>query len=290
MRPVVDPVAVRVVAARLAAAGIPSPEVDARLLVEHAQEVGGRPVGCGGALLDGLVARRIAREPLQIVLGCTWFRTLELSCAAGVFVPRPETEIVAGIAIDAARAAGARPRVVEPCTGTGAITCSLVAEVAGVEVLATDLDPAAVALARENLERLRARQAGPDGPAAGASGEVLAGDLLAPVPATWQGTVDVLVSNPPYLPAGDRSSWEPEVSRHDPDRALVGGADGHEVVDRLLELSTVWLRPGGAAVIEIDDRRGADALAAADAAGLVGADLVRDLTGRDRAVVARRRG
>jgi hypothetical protein len=99
VRPVVDPAVVRAVAARLAAAGIPSPEVDARLLVEHAHEVGGTPAGCGAALLDGLVARRIAREPLQIVLGRTWFRTLELTCAAGVFVPRPETEVVAGVAI-----------------------------------------------------------------------------------------------------------------------------------------------------------------------------------------------
>lgn len=293
-RPRTDPDVVRSVARRLAAAGVPSPEVDARLLVEHVATCTGRDgdavtdiaTGCGGALLDGLVARRAAREPLQVILGRTWFRTLELSVVAGVFVPRPETEVVAGIAIDAARRAGPAPRVVEPCTGTGAIACALVAEVAGAEVLATELDPTAGALARANLARVAAGEADPDGPAAGARGEVREGDLLDPVDPAWRGTVDVLVSNPPYLPAADRGTWDPEVGRHDPDTALIGGPDGHEVVDRLLVLATTWLRPGGTVVVEIDDRRGGDALAAAGTAGLVAARLVRDLTGRDRAVVA----
>ena len=212
-RPRTDPDVVRSIAVRLAAAGVPSPEVDARLLVEHVVEVAGAAAGCGGALLDGLVARRAAREPLQVVLGRTWFRTLELSCAAGVFVPRPETEIVAGAAIAAAIAAGPAPRVLEPCTGTGAIACAVVAEVPGAEVLATDLDPDAVTLARANLARVAAGEADPAAPAVGAHGQVLQGDLLDPIDPAWRGTVDVLVSNPPYLPAADRDSWQPEVGR-----------------------------------------------------------------------------
>lgn len=294
-----DPALVRAVASRLATAGVPSPEVDARLLLEHVEEVAGpgalrlhpRGVGgCGVALLDGLVARRVAREPLQQILGRTWFRTCELRCAPGVFVPRPETEIVAGAAIDVARAVtGRRPRVVEPCTGTGAITCALLAEVAGVEVVATERDPAAAALAAENVARALSGEADPQGPAPGARGEVRTGDLLDPVEAAWRGTVDVLVANPPYLPARDRGSWQPEVAAHDPDGALVGGDDGHEVVDELLALATVWLRPGGTVVVEIDDRRGADAVAAARRVGLTEVGLVVDLTGRDRAVRARRR-
>jgi release factor glutamine methyltransferase len=221
------------------------------------------------------------------VVGRTWFRTLELACAPGVFVPRPETEIVAGVAIDAALAAGPSPRVVEACTGSGAIACSLLAEVPGVEVVATELHALSVDLARHNVERTLAGIADPDGPAPGARGEVRLGDLLDPVDPGWRGTLDVLVANPPYLPASDRGSWEPEVADHDPDAALVGGPDGHEVVNRLLELAATWLRPGGTVVVEIDDRRGEDAEIVADAAGLVDVRIVADLTGRDRAVVAR---
>jgi release factor glutamine methyltransferase len=280
--------AIVTVARRLAAAGVPSPEVDARWLVDHACSVAGSPSGCGGALLDGLVARRIAREPLQLILGAAAFRTVELRMAPGVFIPRPETEIVAGVAIDAARAAGPSPVVVEPCTGTGAIACALLAEVPGVRVVASDVDDGAVKLARGNVTRVAAGEAGPPGPAAGAHAEVVVGSLLDPVPAELRGHLDVLVANPPYLPAADRGTWEPEVADHDPDRALVGGDDGHEVVDALLEAATTWLRPGGTVVLEIDERRGSDAVAVAEAIGLVDVRIVRDLTDADRAVVARR--
>jgi release factor glutamine methyltransferase len=282
---------VRSVATRLAAAGVPNATVDARLLVEHAIEVAGTAAGCGGALLDGLVARRAARIPLQQVIGRTWFRTLELTCAPGVFVPRPETEVVAGAAIAAALAAGReRARVVDVGTGTGAIACALAAEVPGVDVVAVDRDPLAVALAGTNAQRLRAGIATSSGPADGATVTVLRGSLLEAVPPAWQGKVDVLVSNPPYLPASDRGTWAPEVASHDPDHALVGGVDGHEIVDALLDLAGRWLRPGGTVVVEIDDRRGQDALGAARAAGLTQVRLVPDLTGRDRAVVAVRAG
>lgn len=287
-RPPVDAGVVRRVTARLEAAGVPNAAVDARLLVEHVVETFGAAAGCGGSVLDGLVDRRAARVPLQQVIGRTWFRTLELVCAPGVFVPRPETEVVAGVAIDTALGAGSEPRVIEACTGGGAIACSLVAEVPGVEVVATELHAVSAALARHNLERTLVGIADPDGPAPPARAEVLLGDLLDPVDPTWRGTLDVLVANPPYLPASDRGSWEPEVADHDPDAALVGGPDGHEVVDRLLELAATWLRPGGTVVVEIDDRRGHDAEVAARAAGLVEVRVVADLTGRDRAVVARR--
>jgi release factor glutamine methyltransferase len=287
-RPPVDAEVVRRVTSRLEAAGVPNAAVDARLLVEHVVETFGAAAGCGGSVLDGLVDRRVARVPLQQVIGRTWFRTLELVCAPGVFVPRPETEVVAGVAIDAARAAGDAPRVVEACTGSGAIACSLVAEVSGVEVVATELHAVSADLARHNLERTLAGIADPGGPAPGARGEVRLGDLLDPVEPSWRGTLDVLVANPPYLPAADRGSWEPEVADHDPEAALVGGPDGHEVVDRLLELAATWLRPGGTVVVEIDDRRGDDAEAAARSVGLVDVRTVTDLTSRDRAVAARR--
>jgi release factor glutamine methyltransferase len=278
--------ALRTVAARLAAAGIETPEVDARWLVDHVIELTGSCTGCGAALLDGLVARRVAREPVQVIIGRTWFRELELACEAGVFVPRPETEIVAGLAIDAARGAAPSPLVVEPCTGTGAIALSVAVEVPGARVVATDVDPTAVALARRNLDRVRAGTAG----AALVAREVtvLEGDLLAPVGPELRGQVDVLVANPPYLPAADRGTWAPEVGDHDPERALVGGRDGHEVVDALLAAALDWLRPGGTVVLEIDERRGEDAAASASAVGLTAVRIAPDLTGAPRAVVARR--
>jgi release factor glutamine methyltransferase len=276
----------RSAAARLAAAGIETPEVDARWLVEHVTELTGSCTGCGAALLDGLVARRAAREPLQVVLGRTWFRELELACEAGVFIPRPETEIVAGLAIDAARRAGSAPLVVEPCTGTGAIALSVAVEVPGATVVATDVDAAAVTLARTNLARIERGLAGAARRAA--SVRILHGDLLGPVDPSLRGRVDVLVANPPYLPANDRTSWAPEVSDHDPERALVGGPDGHEVVDTLLELAMTWLVPGGIVVLEIDERRGDEVAARAAALGLQGVRIEPDLTGADRAVVAQR--
>ncbi len=279
----------REVAAELAAAGVPSPDADARWLCEHVHDHLGDPASDPAAAdaLAALVARRTAREPLQLVLGTWAFRTVELVCRPGVFVPRPETEVVAQAAIDAARAAGPGAKVAEPCTGSGAIACALLAEVAGVEVVATDHDPRAVAAARENLARVRDGRAGPP-PAPGASAHVLHGELLDPLDPAWRGHLDVLVANPPYLPAADAASWAPEVADHDPHDALLGGPDGHEVVDRLLALAASWLKPGGTVVVEIDERRGADAIAVARAAGLVAVRLVHDLSGADRAITGRR--
>jgi release factor glutamine methyltransferase len=126
-----------------------------------------------------------------------------------VFVPRPETEVVAGVAIEAARAAGRAPLVGEPCTGSGAIACSLAAEVRGARVVAGDVDARAVAAARTNARRLREGAAGVDGPAPGATVEVRHGDLLDALPGEVRGHLDVLVANPPYLPAAERGPGSP---------------------------------------------------------------------------------
>ncbi len=321
-----------VVAARLAAADVPSPDADARWLVEAATEPtesteptrpsddagamrpSGRRAGAGAGpgdvrdrvqrpdgvvvdreRLERLVARRVAREPLQVILGTTAFRHLTLTTRSGVFVPRPETEVVAGAAIAAAGAVTSPPaRVVDACTGSGTIALAVASEVPGVQVVATEVDPDALDLARSNLQLLQARPSPSaawrpgDWLAPRASVHLVAGNLLDAVDADWRGTVDVLVSNPPYLPAADKGSWQPEVANHDPERSLVGGIDGHEIVQELLALAGEWLRPGGSVIVEIDDRRGQDALAAAERAGLVDCRLVVDLTGRDRAVVGRR--
>jgi release factor glutamine methyltransferase len=282
-------------AATLEAAGVPSPQHDATVLARHVLglttagvRTAGPPSEDERRALAELVARRAAREPLQLVIGETWFRYLRLVCRPGVFIPRPETEVVAGLAIDAARTSGAAPLVVEPCTGTGAIACSVAAEVAGARVIATDVDTGAVDLARHNLAEVAAGRADVSGLAPGAGCRIEQGDLLGPVDDALRGRVDVLVSNPPYLPVTDRDAMPPEVARHDPPAALYGGDDGHDVVDRLLEAAATWLRPGGTVVLEIDARRADDALAAARVVGLADARIEIDLTGADRVLVARR--
>lgn len=295
-------------ATRLAEAGVASAGVDARRLLAHV--LGERRVPADRALsraesaaFDRLVDRRRAREPLQLITGRCGFRLLDLVCEPGVFVPRPETEIVTGLAIarvqspragasatasrrDRTRPLPAHPVVVEPCTGSGAIGVSIAAEVPGARVVAGDADPTAVALARRNADRARRGEAGVASLAAGAEIDVVHSDLLDGVDGALRGHVDLLVANPPYLPATDASTWEPEVADHDPRGALVGGPVGHELVDALLALAGDWLRPAGALVLEIDARHAADVAAVARRVGLVDVRVEPDLTGASRALVA----
>lgn len=277
---------------RLAAAGVANPLVDAGWLVEAATTT--RRVDL--ARLEEMVTRRIRRVPLQVVVGTTAFRTITLAVQSGVFIPRPETEVVAGVAIEAALAiSGRAPLVVDACTGSGPIALAVAAEVPRVRVIATELDTDARALAASNLTALAVRTPASTTPwapgdhlAPHASVDLVAGHLLEEVDPSLVGRVDVLVSNPPYLPGSDRDTWAPEVADHDPERALVAGPDGHELVAELLGDAGRWLRPGGVVVIEIDDRRGPEVLDVARAGGLAPTRLVQDLTGRDRAVCARR--
>ena len=148
-----------------------------------------------------------------------------------------------------------------------------------------------VALARRNVEAVLAGRATPPRwRPRSAAATVHHGSLLDPVDERLRGRLDVLVANPPYLPSGDLPTMAPEVADHDPHTALFGGDDGHEVVDGLLARAGRWLRPGGTVVLEVDDRRGPDAVDAAAAVGLVDARVEPDLTGRDRALVAVRPG
>jgi len=226
-----------------------------------------------------LVARRAAREPLQHILGFAWFRHVRLLVRPGVFVPRPETEVVAGAAIDEARSITRRtPLVVDLCTGTGAIAASVADEVPTASVIAVDAEPAAVDLARTNLaafdDRARAELA-----------DVTASGLLAEL----AGCVDVLVSNPPYIPS-DAVPVDPEVHEHDPARALYGGgADGLDVPRAVIAAARRLLRSGGLLAMEHGDEQGPSVRELVESDGGFDRPQTRqDLTGRDRYVIARR--
>lgn len=266
---------------RLSQAGVPTPAVDAELLVRHVtgwsrtRLLTSRSQSLGPQQqehLEHLARRRCAREPLQLLVGSVGFRHLDLEVRQGVFIPRPETEVLAGAAIDKVPAGGV---VVEPCTGTGAIACSVAQESRASAVIATDVSSAAVALAHGNAARL------------GLGVQVLQGDLLAPVPAELRGQVDVLVSNPPYLAEAELAGLEPEVTRWDPHGALVSGPSGDELADQLLADGRTWLRSGGWLLLELDASRSRATANRATAAGFAEVGLLPDLTGAERFLLAR---
>jgi release factor glutamine methyltransferase len=266
--------------ARLAGAGVASPRVDAELLAADALGVGrGRLLLMDTVRADelarftALVERRAQRIPLQHLLGTAAFRHLELAVGDGVFVPRPETELLAGWGIEHT-APGAT--VVDLCSGTGAIALSVADEAEPGRVVAVERSVAALDYLRRNAAAFPAVR-------------VVAGDVTDPdLMAQCRGGVDVLLCNPPYVPDG--TAVPPEVAGHDPAEAVFGGADGLVVIRPVIALAAALLRPGGVVGIEHDDvhARAVPDLLRADGRF---ADVVahRDLTGRPRFATARRR-
>jgi release factor glutamine methyltransferase len=263
----------------LAAAGVASPEHDAAELLAH---VLGTTRG-RLALVDEvtppvaeeyavLVARRARREPLQHLTGTAYFRHVELAVGPGVFVPRPETELLAGWAIEQA-AALEQPTVVDLGTGSGAIAKALADEVPGAAVHAVELDPGAHAWAERNL--------------LGTGVELRLGDLVTAFDELI-GQVDVITCNPPYIPLEAWESVAPEARDHDPHLALFSGPDGLDAI-RLLELrAAALLRPGGVVGVEHADVQGESAPAVFAAAGRwTEIRDHRDLAGRPRFATAR---
>lgn len=269
-------------ARRLEAAGVPNPRGDAELLTAHVlgvtrAELALRSVMTGSQVhtLRELVRRRAARTPLQHLVGTVGFRHVELAVGPGVFVPRPETEVVAGWAIDWLRRQPLdAPVVVDLCTGTGAIAVAVADEVPAAVVHAVELDPSALEWARRNT--------------AGTRVELHHADVADALP-ELDGRVDLVISNPPYVPDDERDLVEPEVRDHDPGLALWVGGDGLAVVRVVVRRAARLLRPGGALVVEHSDRQGDSALAVLhDAGGWVDVEDHADLTGRPRYVTATR--
>jgi len=276
--------AVRDAAARLAAAGVPSPEVDAVALAAHALRTGPaqvrRAMVLGAPEPDGfaaLVAEREARVPLQHLTGLAHFRRLSLAVGPGVFVPRPETEVTAGWAIEAASVRGLDVVVLDLCTGSGAIALAVKDEVPHARVLAVELSDLAHGWAVANRDRL------------GLDVEIRLGDATTAF-ADLEGRADVVVSNPPYIPVG-AVPVDPEVRDHDPEIALYGGsADGLAVPLAVASRAAALLRPGGVLVMEHADSQGEVLPNALRTTGEWSTVVDhRDLSGRPRTTVAVRR-
>jgi len=271
-------------AARLDAAGVASPDADARLLLAHVLDV---PLGRLPLIervsadrteaYAALVARRVAREPLQHLTGTAGFRHVELRVGPGVFVPRPETELLAGWAIEAARQVADRPPVVvDLCTGSGAIARAVADEVPAAQVHAAELTEDAHAWAARNL--------------AGTGVELVRADLATAFE-ELVGTVDVVVCNPPYIPLEAWETVAPEVRDHDPHEALFSGPDGLDALRALERRAAVLLRPGGVVGAEHADVQGSSAPAVFGRTGRwAEVHDHADLAGRPRYLTARLAG
>jgi len=270
--------AVRSGAAYLERHGVDSPTAEAETLLMRVLGTTRAGLYARGEDLDLHAARRFGRllrrrgtgVPLQHVTGEQQFFDLTLAVAPGVFVPRPETEVVALAALETLEGR-TKPLVIDVGTGTGILAITIAHRRPDATVIATDVSPEAVALAHSNAERL------------GVHIDVLEGDLLDAVPGELRGSVDLIASNPPYVTEPEYASLSPDVLA-DPRIALVGGTELHA---RLADAATAWLAQGGWLVVEIGATQG-DEVREMFERTLTDVEALPDLAGRDRVVRGRR--
>lgn len=274
-------------AAELSAAGILNADVDTELLIGHvlgfsrgqvqAKVVTGAVVDDqDAAAISAAVSRRAAREPLQHITGRAPFRSLELAVGPGVFVPRPETELVVQYAIDALDASAVpSPIAVDLGSGSGAIALAMATEVPRARVFAAENSPEAFPWTRRNFDE------------SGTTNAVLEFVDLADAFPELDGTVDVVISNPPYIPAA-AIPRDPEVHLFDPPHALYGGEDGLDAVHAVSSTALRLLHSGGVLVIEHGEEQASSIAALLRADGWSAIATHRDLLGRDRATTALR--
>jgi release factor glutamine methyltransferase len=250
------------VVAELRSAGCVFAEDEARLLLEAA---------ANGGVLASMLARRVAGEPLESILGWAEFAGLRIAVEAGVFVPRRRSAVLAAEAISLARRAGGaepaasrpgdlhgdnlRPIVVDLCCGSGALGAAMLAALPGLELYATDVDPVATRCARRNL--------------AARGGRVHTGDLYDPLPRALLGRIDVLVANAPYVPTDAVKLMPPEARLHEPLATLDGGPDGLDVLRRIIAGAPEWLADGGHLLFETSEDQAPDAARVVASSGLV---------------------
>lgn len=268
----------------LEAAGVPDPQVDAQLLAAHVLGLSRGGVQAAmvtdrtltedeAAQFDALVERRRTREPLQHITGRAPFRNLDLAVGPGVFVPRPETELLADLAIEALRsAAGPEPIAVDLGTGSGAIAISLATEVPHSRVFAVELSPDAHRWAQRNIDET------------GAAVTLVRADFANALP-DLDGTVTVVATNPPYVPV-DAVPRDREVREHDPSLALYSGDDGLDAIRVISQRAHQLLHPGGLIVIEHGELQGEGVRSILSLDGWRRPETHPDLLGRDRHTTA----
>ena len=262
--------------------GVDSPRLDAELLLASA-------LGCDRVRLyidvdkpltpeelarfKPLVQRRAAREPVAYILGAKEFYGRSFEVCPGVFIPRPETELLVQLALEAIPR-GTNARVLDLCAGSGAVGVSVAAERPEAQVELVELSPRAAEVARRNAQKHSPGRA-----------VVLEGDLYAPVPPGQR--YQVIVANPPYVPLPHRQRLAPDILDHEPHLALFGGEDGLDVVRAVIAGLRERLLPGGLFGTEIDPPQSAQVAELCKSAGLIGVRVVRDLAGLDRHVTGR---
>ena len=280
---------------QLTLAGVPNPRVDAELLIGHVLDLNRGQVQSkaitdaaitesDAAAIAELVSRRAAREPLQHITGRAPFRSLNLAVGPGVFVPRPETEQVVQFAIDALRAVSVPEPVEGPSTGpvgvdlgtgSGAIALAMATEVPHARVYGVEVSPLAFVWTKQNFRESGATNATP-----------VFTDLAVALP-ELDGTVSVVISNPPYIPRA-AIPRDPEVRLFDPEIALYGGDDGLDVVRKVSATGLRLLHSGGTLVMEHGELQAAEIAALLRADGWLAVASHPDLLGRDRATTALR--
>lgn len=262
----------------LEAAGIEPAQREAEWLIEATTGFSRTDLSRKPALSDeveqrtlALAQRRAAGEPLQYLTGAAGFRYLDVAVGPGVLVPRPETEIVAGRAMELLPEGGT---VVDVGTGSGAIALAIADERPDATVIATESSPEAMAWAVRNRTALNKDV------------HLVAGDLLSGLDKDLRRHIDVVVSNPPYVATWEENLLPRDVVEHEPHEALFAGEDGLSVIRRLATDSLEWLRPGGGVVVEIGERQGSAVMALLHDLGYQEVAIEKDLVGRDRIATA----
>lgn len=273
----------RQAAARFEEVGVPEPAASAEVLMSELLEIGrgelavsrASPTGEQVAVYETWVNRRLKREPVQRILGRAYFRNLILELDEHTLIPRPDTESVVDAALESVDRRGVRCRVLDLGTGSGAIAISIAQERPASEVHATDVSPEAILqTAKRNAD------------ANGATVHFHRADVASGLE-SLRGTINTLVSNPPYIPSGAIPRLAPEVRDWDPHSALDGGPDGLAFYRRILAETPPLLEPGAEVVLEVGDGQAMDVHALGEAAGFTALGSRKDLAGSERTVMLR---